>query len=191
MPTTPNYAFPYPALTNAPNVPADIQALAVAVDTEQLNNSRIIARALRTANSSSATGVELPVLRIDNIPMVSGLQYSIRTGLVTLASSVATDTAQCELHIDTTGAAATVASALIPGSQALVCGAPSGIFPPCSIDVNYVATSTGNVSILLGVGRFSGSGGCYIYADAVNRPLALKVFCDGVSVAVTGTGNTL
>lgn len=33
MPTTPNYSFPYPALTNAPNVPADIQALASGLDT--------------------------------------------------------------------------------------------------------------------------------------------------------------
>lgn len=34
MPTTSNYAFPYPALTDAPNVPADVRALAQAVDTE-------------------------------------------------------------------------------------------------------------------------------------------------------------
>lgn len=31
--TTPIYGFPYPALTAAPNVPLDVQALAVAVDT--------------------------------------------------------------------------------------------------------------------------------------------------------------
>jgi hypothetical protein len=33
VPTTPNYAFPYPALSDPPNVPADMQALAVATDT--------------------------------------------------------------------------------------------------------------------------------------------------------------
>lgn len=32
MTTTPKLALPYPGLTNAPNVPADIQALAMAVD---------------------------------------------------------------------------------------------------------------------------------------------------------------
>jgi hypothetical protein len=32
MPTTPNLGLPYPGLTNAPNGPADIQALAVALD---------------------------------------------------------------------------------------------------------------------------------------------------------------
>lgn len=34
MATTPNYGFPYPGLTDVPNIPADIAALAVAVDTE-------------------------------------------------------------------------------------------------------------------------------------------------------------
>jgi hypothetical protein len=34
MPTSPNYGLPYPALTDSPNVPEDVAALAVAVDTE-------------------------------------------------------------------------------------------------------------------------------------------------------------
>lgn len=37
MPTTPTYALPYPAPTAAPNVPADLQALAAAVDTLMLS----------------------------------------------------------------------------------------------------------------------------------------------------------
>lgn len=34
MPSTPNYALPYPALTASPNVPSDMEALATAVDDE-------------------------------------------------------------------------------------------------------------------------------------------------------------
>jgi hypothetical protein len=39
MPTTTNLGLPYPGLTNAPNVPADIQALAVALDTPRPGSS--------------------------------------------------------------------------------------------------------------------------------------------------------
>jgi hypothetical protein len=34
MPTTPTYALPFPTLTDTPNVPRDLEALAVAVDAE-------------------------------------------------------------------------------------------------------------------------------------------------------------
>lgn len=34
MPTTSNYGYPYPSPTVSPNVPADMQALATALDTE-------------------------------------------------------------------------------------------------------------------------------------------------------------
>ncbi|PRX48690.1 hypothetical protein B0I33_104508 [Prauserella shujinwangii] len=47
MPATPNYGLPYPALTDPPNVPADVQALAEAVDTA-LGNTDSAAAALDT-----------------------------------------------------------------------------------------------------------------------------------------------
>jgi len=34
MPNTPNYGFPFPSLSDVPNVPADMEALAEAIDTE-------------------------------------------------------------------------------------------------------------------------------------------------------------
>ena len=57
MGTTANYAFPYPPGTNAPNVPVDIQNLAVAVDTA-LNTeagTRSAADATNAASISSLT----------------------------------------------------------------------------------------------------------------------------------------
>lgn len=51
MGTTANYAFPYPPGTNAPNVPADIQALAVAVDSS-LNTEAGTRAAADSTNSS-------------------------------------------------------------------------------------------------------------------------------------------
>lgn len=53
MGTTANYAFPYPPGTNAPNVPADLQALAVAVDSS-LNTE---AGTRSAADSTTASGL--------------------------------------------------------------------------------------------------------------------------------------
>jgi hypothetical protein len=56
MPTTPIFAFPYPALTDAPNGAAQIQALAEAVETE-LNNTNADVTAVQTVTNLFATGV--------------------------------------------------------------------------------------------------------------------------------------
>ena len=70
MGTTPNFAFRYPALTAAPNVPLDLQNLATDVDTSLLaeqvaraasdtvtaaHSSGIIARHRRTTNGTGTT----------------------------------------------------------------------------------------------------------------------------------------
>lgn len=55
MPTTPIFAFPYPALTDAPNGAAQIQALAEAVETE-LNATNADVTAVQTVTNKFATG---------------------------------------------------------------------------------------------------------------------------------------
>lgn len=59
MPNTPNYGLPYPAPTAAPNVPADLQALAAAVDTalKALADADVAwqARGKRKLNNKSIT----------------------------------------------------------------------------------------------------------------------------------------
>jgi len=55
VPTTPIFAFPYPALTDPPNGAAQIQALAEAVETE-LNATNADITALQTVTNKFATG---------------------------------------------------------------------------------------------------------------------------------------
>lgn len=55
MPTTPNLALPYPDLAGAPNVPADIMALAVALDASTVLPKRT--RGTVTAGATNSSGV--------------------------------------------------------------------------------------------------------------------------------------
>jgi hypothetical protein len=58
MPSTPNYGFPYPAETDSPDGPTQIQALASAVDTQVATNaarSTLVTTLLGTAQTVNTT----------------------------------------------------------------------------------------------------------------------------------------
>lgn len=62
MPTTPNYALPYPALSEMPNIPQDIQDLALAVDSEIARVDGDVAYGWTTYTPTWTSGGAAPVL---------------------------------------------------------------------------------------------------------------------------------
>lgn len=190
---TPNYAFTYPVGTDTPNGAAEIQTFATQVDTTLLAQisavPRLVARATRTNNSSQSTTAAVSILRL-SASLLVGRQYSIRTNALSPASTVTTDTAEVFMTFDVTGAAATTSSATLPGAAAFCSGVSSGGFPPLTLDAKYTPGSNLSISVLLGITRFSGSGGCYMFADGT-RITDLAIYDVGPAVSDTGTGNTL
>lgn len=66
MPTTPNFGFPYPGLSDAPNGPAQIQALAEAVDTTLATGLANVTMQVFTSSSSwtRPTGCKMVVVEV-------------------------------------------------------------------------------------------------------------------------------
>jgi len=80
MPTTPNLGLPYPGLTNAPNVPADIQALATALDVLPLTACANMGTPTSTASDGTTFGTtELRDTVLGNyvFTAVAGRRYQV------------------------------------------------------------------------------------------------------------------
>ncbi|MGV9364531.1 hypothetical protein [Amycolatopsis sp. NPDC003731] len=83
MPNTPVYSLPYPASTDAPNGPAQIQALATAVENKFVSNDAAIAasRCLSdvpvTTNSSNTSGTGRVIWVSRTVTLVSGKRYKV------------------------------------------------------------------------------------------------------------------
>lgn len=195
MGTTANYAWPYPAATDAPNVPIDMKDLADAVDLtvdtiddrvdslESASARGIVKRHRRTTSSSGAASTTLvPVIRLDDVSLTAGRLYRITTGTLHPTSTVTTDTIQVQIHYSTTGVA-TTASAVLPGAQAFELFGNTSI-----LDTVYVPGSNLTASFLLAVARSLGTGTATLLADSVRR-IELMVFDQGVDTGATGGTN--
>lgn len=84
MGTTTNFALPYPALSDDPDVPGDIQALATAIDTALLAvKNPACAIGTRATNQSVPTGtftdITLPTEEFDNAVM-----FTAGTAIITV-----------------------------------------------------------------------------------------------------------
>lgn len=119
MPTTANYALPYPGLTNAPNVPADIQALAVALDTNMVGATMGAPTALIGAGTPSVGTTETrdALLGSYTFTALAGRRYQVVMSGLHSNGSVVGD--YFYFNIRNGGASTpTAASALIASSQA-------------------------------------------------------------------------
>ena len=191
MGVTANYAFPYPELGDAPNGPAQIGALASAVDTaldgvdDRVDNletgtTRLLGRARRiTSSSGSASSTAVGVLRIDGIAVVSGRAITVRSGTLHPTSTITTDTIRLEIRVSTAGAA-TTASGILPGAQAFELFGNTSI-----IETTYVPPANQTLSLLLCVARETGSGTASLFADAT-RFTEFKIYDDGTDPGDTG-----
>lgn len=115
---------------------------------------QLIARGNRATSSTTTTTVEIGVMRIDSIPIVSGVVYEISTSPIYLLANT-NDTISFRVRVSTTGAA-TTSDTQVGNALQLKTDAgqpPSGVF-----QAHYTATTTGNLSVLTTVQRTSGSG---------------------------------
>lgn len=192
MGVTANYGFPFPELGDAPNGPAQISALAVAVDATldgvddrldsvESGTSSLIGRARRiTTSALSASSAAVGVLRLDGMTGTAGHAITFRAGLLHPTSSVTTDTIRVEVRYTTNGVAATTASPVLPGGQAY-----ENFGNASSIETTYVPPANQTLSFLLCVAREAGSGNASLFTDAI-RFTEFKIYDDGVDPGDAG-----
>lgn len=146
----------------------------------------IIARAERTTASGTTTAADAGVLRLDNIPYLSGRAYKIWTTVLHLDSSVANDEIRARLRQDVAGAAATVSSAILPGSTAHARQVDQNVSETDPIQTTYHPGSNQTGSILLCVGRIAGSGNVRL-ANSDSDEL-IGIYVEDMGLAVSDTG---
>lgn len=195
MPFTPVYGIPYPALSDPPNGPSQLQALATEVETElaridgliagnassittlQNNRERILAWGRRTSSSSSTT-TTVGVIRLDGIALTGGRLYRV-TYVTHPSSTVGTDTIRTEVRFTTNNTAATTASPVMFNSQ---------VYDTPNAETHmtlYAPSVNETLSVLLCVTRFAGSGNVLAFADS-DRGTDITVEDLGTSVGDTG-----
>lgn len=154
------------------------------------NLAGVVARAVRTTTSANAASTtDVAVLRLSNVLLLNGQEYSIRTGCLSPNSSVSGDIVRVEIRYRTDGTDASITDTVLPGSQGFSLVGSST--PTITLDCEYIPSGTQTLSVLLCVARLGGSGNCTIVADGTQRTIELKVISNGSSVLDTGSGNTL
>lgn len=143
-----------------------------------------VARARRETNSSSTSAAtELPVLRLDDIPVEQGHLYDIVTNPLLLDTTVANDVMRVLLRIDETGADATIASTNISLNQRQIPNASQS--ETCMLGTTRAASAAGLWSVLLSVVRQSGTGTGQIFG-ATTHPIEIKIIDLGMDPGDTG-----
>lgn len=151
----------------------------------QLTQGTIIGWAQRITNSTTnSTSTDIGVMRLDNVAVVSGRSYSIRSNSLNPNSTVGTDTVRIQVRYRTDGTAAGITDALLPGGQAFTFGTASG-FVTATFDIQYIPTGNQTLSLLLCVARSNGTGAVSLFADGV-RVTEIKIFDCGVDIGNTG-----
>lgn len=122
-----------------------------------------IAYANRTTSSSTTTTTEIGVLRLDSVPIVSGVSYRIWTSPISLLSTVTADVVTATIRASTSGTA-TTASSTVGNPIRQVTNSSQPAATPLS--VVYTASTTGSLSVLLTVVRVFGTGNVSIFGTS-------------------------
>lgn len=147
----------------------------------------ILGRAERTTTSAYTSGsTELPILRLDAVPIVSGRLYHVRVVNVHIdGSATSTDMARGYLRVSTAGAA-TVASTQLAASS-LPVPDTNGIASGTDVEGDYVAAATGTLSVLFSIAKVTGGGVNFRTVGGAGFNLVLTVIDTGVDPGNTGT----
>jgi hypothetical protein len=170
--TTSNRGYPFPGLTDDNNPPADIEALAEAVDAdvEDLSQINVGAATPITANSSTwtgATGTETGALFTVTGNLIAGQKYEVY-GKINVGSSVAGETSVMRIREDT-------ASGNQVFGDVIYCPTTTANGFPLMLYVEYTAVSTAAKSfVLTGQGLTAASGAHGIKASA-QRPCYFNI----------------
>ncbi len=150
----------------------------------QLTQGTIIGWARRiTTSSTNSTSTDIGVLRLDNVAVVSGRSYSIRSNSLNVASTVNNDVVRVSVRYRTDGVAAGITDTFLPGGQGYVNIIASG--GTITFDIQYVPSGNQTLSLLLCIARSSGTGATTLFCDSV-RVTEIKVLDAGVDVGNTG-----
>lgn len=134
---------------------------------------QLIKRGNRASSSSTTTTTEIGVLRVDDIPIMSGVVYLISTSPVYLLGNT-NDTISLRARVSTTGAAVTTDTQV---GNALQLKTDSGQPPSSVFMAHYTAGTTGNLSVLVTVQRTSGSGNAQTF-DAFDLYISAFALAD-------------
>lgn len=121
-----------------------------------LATRRVFARADRSSSSAPTTTTELGVLRLDDVPLLAGRGYWIRTSNLLLISTVTTDSVAARLRFTTAGSTPNTASPILSALLADV--TPSAGQLRTSMQRYYVPTGAETLSVLLTIQRAAGTG---------------------------------
>jgi hypothetical protein len=137
---------------------------------------RLVARTTRVTSSTAATTTEIPVTRIDDIPVFAGKAYMILTSNINLDASVANDIGDVRLRVkqgSVTGGQAAITDTEIghmrTGQQSI---SLSNMLPLMQM---YYPSSDGYLSILISVIRVSGTGN-FAILDATGENFNVTVW---------------
>jgi hypothetical protein len=132
---------------------------------------------------STASAGSQGVLRLDNVPIVSGQNYLVTTNSFLLFNTVIADVGSARLAFSTSGVATTGSSTMAIYNSPAIPGTGNGV--GAMLSVQYQATTTGLLSVLLWTVRLGGSGNISIFGNAIS-PIQLSIFHVNGPVANTG-----
>jgi hypothetical protein len=193
MPQTPIYAFPYQGPNDPPHGPNLGQLLAQALETKiaAMDTARaalprgIVKWALRTTATAATAAADLGVLRLDDIPLLTGRQYRIWTPPLHMDSTATNDEIRARLRFSLVGAA-TIASAVLPGATVHVRQTDGNVSDDKSIATPYTPAGNENMSLILCVGKIAGAGNVSLNNSDADHHIAVVVEDIGPAQAQSG-----
>jgi hypothetical protein len=159
----------------------------------EVSQQKVVKRGRRITQKTgfNTNGLELPILRLDDVPVISGYMYRISTGAVgvdidpaaTATGEIFTFILRAAFNATAPTPAATITSPSLGRGRNDIINDVEG--PIISATAFYYATADGYISVLLSGQRNAGTRALRVYAD-VNNPMDLTVEFAGEDPGDTG-----
>jgi hypothetical protein len=186
---TPVTNTPVPSALFGQAVKDAINDLHTRVATLEVGTQSIIKRGRRITSTGSLTGTGVGVLRIDDVPVKAGRLYRITTSNLNFISSVANDIGLAAVrfvYAATTGTVGTTGNTTLLGNMRNVVdvtGSTNSNTVP--MNVLYVPTADGYISVLLTATRAAGTGVMTMYGSA-GEPIDMTISYEGIDPGDSG-----
>lgn len=184
---TPVPTQPVPAALFGQAVKDAINDLHSRVATLEVGSQSVIRRGRRITPTGTLTA-QVGVLRLDDVPVKAGKLYRITTSNLNFISSVANDVGLATIRFlygASTGGVAIGTSTLLGNMRNVVDVTGSTNSNTVPINVLYVASADGYISVLLSAARAAGSGTMTMYGSA-GEPIDMTVSYEGTDPGDTG-----
>ena len=155
MPSTPTYAFPYPALSDSPNGPVEIQALALALETKIiLMDAAVAAMASlpkgyigshKPTTTATSVGTTETVACVFSFNATAGRRYKCTWQADLSSTGVSTTGAGFRLRAKNTASTTDVTGTIMSARDAVV---SNGFNTQCQAFGDFVASVTGTWTVV-------------------------------------------